>query len=103
MRHRVLILLSHLAWLLCCAAADASPLFDDESVLDVELRGPLSKTLRDNEERAERPFVLSIDGVDLDVMVRVRGKSRAETCRFPPLRLGFSNPADTVFEGPPWV
>ena len=95
----LLILLSHLAWLLCWGAADASPLFDDESVLDVELRGPLSKTLRDNEERTERPFILSTDGFDVDVMVRVRGKSRAETCRFPPLRLEFSNPADTVFEG----
>ena len=99
MRRWVPILLSHLAWLLCSAAAGASPLFDDDSLLELELRGPLRETLRDTEERAERPFVLSVDGKDLDVMVRVRGKSRAETCSFPPLRLDFSNPADPVFAG----
>jgi hypothetical protein len=74
-------------------------LFEGESVLDVELRGPLSTTLRDSTDRTERPFILTVDGADLDVMVRVRGKSRAETCRFPPLRLAFSNPTDTVFAG----
>ena len=99
MRRRVLILLSHLVWVLACAAADASSLFEGESVLDLELRGPLSQMLRDTEDRTERPFVLTVDGVDLDVMARVRGKSRAETCRFPPLRLEFSDAADTVFEG----
>ena len=99
MRRRVPILLSHLVLLLCGPLADASPLFDDDAVLEVELRGPLSETLRDTEERAERAFVLTVDGVDLDIMVRVRGKSRAETCRFPPLRLVFSKPADTAFAG----
>ena len=99
MRRWVPILLSHLACLLCWSSAGASPLFDDDAPLELELRGPLSETLRDTGERAERPFVLTVDGVDLDVMVRVRGKSRAETCRFPPLRLDFSSPADTVFAG----
>ena len=99
MRRWVLILLSHLAWLLCGPLADASPLFDDNSLLEVELRGPLSTTLRDTELRAERPFVLTVDGVDLDVMARVRGKSRVATCKFPPLRLKFVQPGDTVFAG----
>ena len=99
MRRWVPILLSHLAWLLCGAAAGASPLFEDDTVLELELRGPLSATLGDTGERAERPFVLTVEGVDLDIMARVRGKSRAETCSFPPLRLDFSNPADTVFAG----
>jgi hypothetical protein len=99
MRRWVPILLSHLACLLCWSVGDASPLFDEDALLEIELSGPLSDTLRDTEERAERPFVLTVDGVDLDVMVRVRGKSRAETCRFPPLRLDFSRPADTVFAG----
>jgi hypothetical protein len=88
-----------LAWLICWAAADAAPLFEDDTVLDIELRGPLRETLRDTQDRAERPFILTVDGVELEVMVRIRGKSRVETCRFPPLRLSFVNPAETVFAG----
>ena len=100
MHRRVLVLGSHLAWLLCWAAADASPLFEDDAVLDIELRGPLRETLRDTEDRAERPFVLTVDGKEIDVRVRVRGKSRVVTCRFPPLRLSFfDSPAHTVFAG----
>lgn len=99
MRRRIPILWSHLAWLLCWAPADASPLFEDDAVLDVELRGPLRATLRDTSDRAERPFVLAVDGEALDVRVRVRGKSRVVTCKFPPLRLSFDRPADTVFAG----
>ena len=90
---------SQLIWLLCFGVANASPLFDDDAVLDVELRGPLGETLGDVEGRTERPFVLGVDGADLDVMVRVRGKSRVVTCKFPPLRLKFDGPADTVFAG----
>lgn len=99
MRRHVLVLWSQLAWLLCWAAADASPLFEDDAVLDIELRGPLKATLNDTGDRAERPFVLSVDGKELDVGVRIRGKSRVVTCRFPPLRLSFDSPADTVFAG----
>ena len=99
MRRLVPLLLSQLAWLLCVAVADAAPLFEDDSVLDIELRGPLRATLRDDRDRAERPFILTVDGVELDVMVRIRGKSRVETCKFPPLRLSFADPADTVFAG----
>ncbi len=99
MRRHVLVPWSHLVWLLCWAAADASSLFEHDAVLDVELRGPLGETLRDATERAERPFVLAVDGRELDVKVRVRGKSRVVTCRFPPLRLSFGRPVDTVFAG----
>lgn len=99
MRRGVLVLWSHLAWLLCWAAADASPLFEDDSVLDIELRGPLRETLRDTSTRAERAFVLAVDGTELDVGVRVRGKSRVVTCRFPPLRLRLDGPGETVFAG----
>lgn len=99
MRRSVLILWSQLAWLFCWAVADASPLFDGNAVLDVELRGPLRATLRDDRNRAERPFILTVDATELDVMARVRGNSRVETCRFPPLRLRFANPPDTVFAG----
>ena len=99
MSRRVPVLWSHLVALLCCTGADASPLFDSNTVLDVELRGPLREMLRDDRDRAERPFTLTVDGVALDVMARVRGNSRVVTCKFPPLRLSFANPAGTVFAG----
>jgi hypothetical protein len=88
-----------LIWLLCLGVADASPLFDDDAVLHVELRGPLGAVLGGVQNRVEHPFVLSVDGADLDVTVRVRGKSRVVACEFPPLRLKFDGPDDTVFAG----
>ena len=99
MRRRVPILWSQLALLIFWASANASPLFEDDALLEIELRGPLGETLRDTGARSERPFKLTVDGEELDVMVRVRGKSRVETCRFPPLRLDFADPAGTVFAG----
>ena len=35
------------------------------------------------------PFVLSADGIDHNVQVRLRGHSRLEACKFPPLRINF--------------
>ena len=99
MRLAMLLRWSQLAWILVAGAVGASPLFDDDAVLDIELHGPIGETLDDTRNRAERPFSLVVNGVALDVMVRVRGKSRTIACRFPPMRLRFSNPADTVFAG----
>lgn len=80
---------------------NASPLFDDGTVLDVTLRGPLAAVFADTEERAERDFVLEVDGDEYPVKVRVRGKSRVRVCEFPPLRLNFrrANVSQTVFAG----
>jgi hypothetical protein len=81
----------------------ASPLFEDDSVLEIRLKGPLGTISRDrkDDDRVEHPFALSVDGRDIAVDVRVRGKSRTIVCRFPPLRLNFSGDAisDTVFAG----
>ena len=99
MRFATLLRWSQIAWLLVAGASGASPLFDDDAVLDIELRGPIGETLDDTRNRAERPFTLVVDGVALDVMVRVRGKSRTIACRFPPMRLRFTDPDDTVFAG----
>ena len=99
MRFATLLRWSQIAWLLVAGASGASPLFDDDAVLDIELRGPIAETLDDTRNRAERPFTLVVDGVALDVMVRVRGKSRTIACRFPPMRLRFTDPDDTVFAG----
>ena len=81
----------------------SSPLFDDNSVLDVMLSGPLRTLARDKKsaKRVEFPFMLSIDGTDIPMEVRVRGKSRTIVCGFPPMRLRFpaKGTSQTVFAG----
>ncbi|NNF40888.1 MAG: hypothetical protein HKN64_05875 [Woeseiaceae bacterium] len=87
--------------LLVCGASHAAMLFEDETILDITLAGPLSSVIDDTTEQRQRAFVLSADGKDIDVAVRIRGKSRVELCDFPPLRLNFSAGAarGSVFDG----
>lgn len=87
--------------LLVCSAGHTAALFEDDSVLEVTLRGPLSSVMDDISDRRERNFVLSAVGKDIDVAVRPRGKSRTELCDVLPLRLNFSPDAalDSVFIG----
>lgn len=86
-RRRVVLL----TWLLAPLATGASPLFDDSSILEVQLTGPLTSVLRGARQRVELPFTVTVDGVTTELEVRVRGKSRLKLCRFPPLRLNFSD------------
>lgn len=80
--------------------ASGPVLFDDSSVLEIELTGPLGAVLDDTEERKRRPMILRIGDRTLDVKVRVRGNSRLRVCKFAPLRVYFSDDtADTPFEG----
>jgi hypothetical protein len=81
--------------------ARATPLFEGQDVIDVQLTGPLHSVIRSKKSRNEYPFVLRSGGVDLDVDVRLRGKSRVKLCRFPPLRLNFdrSEPTQGLFAG----
>lgn len=102
MRRGILKFGSQIGLLLLCASAQASgALFGNDDVLDVELRGPLKATLRDNDKREERRFVLVHDGREIGVDVRMRGKSRATACYFPPLRMDFSGSETqgTPFDG----
>jgi hypothetical protein len=89
--------------LACCVPTWASPLFDDDTILDISLSGPLGtiSKQRQDDARIEHPFVLGIGGVDIPVMVRVRGHSRTHFCAFPPLRLRFHDPKteETPFLG----
>ena len=71
-------------------ASHGAVLFEDNAVLEISLIGPLTTLLEDQPSRAELPFVLRANGVDHAIAVRVRGKSRLEVCRFPPLRLKFA-------------
>lgn len=79
----------------------ATPLFEDDAVLDVTLRGPLSAVFQDTEQRRERNFSLGVGDAEFDIRARLRGKSRVVRCKFPPLRLNFSSSetVDSVFAG----
>lgn len=83
--------------------AFSSALFDNDSVIEIRLSGPLRTLARDKKsaDRVEYPFVLSVDGTDIPVDVRVRGKSRTIVCGFPPLRLRFpvEGTGQTAFAG----
>jgi hypothetical protein len=83
------------------ASGNASPLFEDDAVLQVKLSGPLSTLIKNKKNRVEYPFTLTIGANVIDMQVRVRGNSRLVVCRFPPLRLRFpeGDVTDTVFDG----
>ncbi len=87
--------------LLASGAGLASPLFENDEVVEITLEGPLATLIKDTEDRNEYPFVLTLAGTAIDVAVRVRGISRVQVCDFPPLRLNFSpsDTLDTVFSG----
>ena len=79
--------------------AQSSPLFGDDSVLDMQLSGPLSTLIEAKTDSQELPFTLHANGIEHRVAVRVRGKSRVRECKFPPLRINFSkdDTGPTVF------
>ncbi len=72
-------------------SATASPLFDGHDPLEVTLSGPLTTLFKYKKRRNEYPFEITAAGEKLNVQVRIRGKSRVEVCRFPPLRLNFAD------------
>ncbi len=100
--------------LLLVATADASPdvqadpLFASQATLDVEIEAPFGMIvdLRPNDEESPGKFrYKSDDGdfVELDIVVRTRGRARRtkEVCSFPPLRLNFrkSQVEGSLFDG----
>ncbi|MBT8069641.1 MAG: hypothetical protein KJO80_04350 [Gammaproteobacteria bacterium] len=96
---RYLILLFCLAGI--AGPVQATPLFDDDQPLKIELKGPLSTLIDNKEAREEKPFQLQVDGTQLALKVRTRGNSRMRVCTFPPLRFNFRKMENvgTVFEG----
>ncbi len=80
--------------------ANAAPLFDDEAVVDIQLVGPVATLIDSESTEDELPFTLRADGVDHEIQIRLRGKSRMRECSFPPLRLNFVASAveGTLFE-----
>lgn len=85
------------------AAAAENTLFEEDTVLQISLSGPLATISRNRADdvRQQHPFTLRVDGTDIPLTVRVRGKSRTVFCDFPPLRLRFEDAgtANTVFSG----
>jgi hypothetical protein len=94
-------LLGILIVLCACGTGQAASLFGDQAMLEVTLKGPLSSVTREPRKRPEHAFELEVDGRTVEVDVRMRGKSRAEYCGFPPLRLNFApdSAAGSVFTG----
>jgi len=92
-----------LAWVALNATPQlhASMLFEQDTPLDLTLTGPVRTLVADKEKRTEMPFTLEIDGHEIELTVRSRGKSRMHVCDFPLLRLNFeeSETAGTPFEG----
>lgn len=87
-----------LAFSLPCMARG---LFDDHSILEVTMTGPLNSLFRHKEDEQAFPFVLSVEGQEVQAMASVRGNSRKKVCRFPPIKLGFDQPGaeDNIFAG----
>ena len=83
------------------AAAGSGPvLFDNSSLLNIEITGPFGTVLDDTEQRKRQPMVLRIGDRTLKVKVRVRGNSRLRVCKFAPLRVYFGDDtAGTPFAG----
>ncbi len=86
--------------LLVVSSTSASPLFDSHEMLEVKLTGPIGQLAKQKEDK-ELPFTLRAEGLDHQIDVRLRGKSRRRVCRFPPLRFNFNeeDDRDSVFKG----
>jgi hypothetical protein len=87
---------------------DAAPLFEEDSVVQVTLKGPVTTLMRERPENDELPFVLTVSDAGgspttLDVKLRTRGNFRRDrrTCPFAPVRLNFKKKqlGNTVFAG----
>lgn len=78
-----------LAALLALPPLAAAPLFDDSSVIDASLEGPLRDLADRPDSRDQLPFTLRAGGDVHAIKVRLRGKSRLRVCDFLPLRLNF--------------
>lgn len=91
----LLLLLAHVSH------ASESSLFEDDTVLEIKLTGPLSSLFADKSDRKELPFSLHANDVEHSIKARVRGKSRRRECSFPPLRFNFKDEdtAQSIFRG----
>jgi len=80
-------------------------LFSSASTLEITLRAPWRRIVRERGEPVAHDATLELAGDDkrrIGLTVERRGKSRLEICSFPPIRLRFPDPATaagTPFDG----
>ena len=88
---------------LASAAAPAKPLFADNSIMRLTIKGPLSTLMR-NRQSSRLPGTMAVVGGEaLPVALSVRGITRrqSEVCDFPPLRVELQGaaPPTSLFAG----
>ena len=82
------------------AQSGAASLFEDSAALEVNVTGPFSSLLEEDDQKELR-FVLRANDVSHSIKMRLRGNSRRRVCDFPPLRINFKvdDTAQSIFEG----
>ena len=89
-------------------AADADPLFADDSILEVTITAPFKQIMRERPEEEYVPATfgyLDVDGIQrsFDIGIRTRGefRRRPDICPFAPLRVNFKKKQldETIFDG----
>jgi hypothetical protein len=97
-----------MVWVLLapCAASAQNTLFSSDEPLVMRLEAPLRKVFASRDDPQYQAARIELDGVrgeplSIDLRIRVRGKSRIEACRFPPLLLNFPSeqPEGSPFAG----
>ena len=85
------------------AAEPAKPLFADDSLIQVTLRGAIGRVASAEDRSRVVEGTLATGGESLPIRLSPRGitRLRKETCKFPPLRVDFSGtpPATSLFAG----
>ncbi len=79
----------------------AAPLFDGNSILEMELHGPRQELVKKRKQENDWPFRLITDASAQNVQIRARGNSRLRICKLPPLRVEFDGVENqqTAFDG----
>ena len=71
-----------LAFLCVAMHANASPMFDDNAVIDVELTGPIGSLIKKKDDRTEQPFVLKANGVEQQVRFAFAARAACASANF---------------------
>lgn len=93
-------------WLAASAAAaaePAKPLFADDQLIRITIRGPIGRVASAEDRSRIVPAALATGTESLPIRLSPRGitRLRKETCQFPPLRVDFTGapPAASLFAG----
>ena len=79
----------------------ASPLFDENSILEIELHGPRQEFVKERKQENDWPYKLATQTSTHNIQLRARGNSRLRICTLPPLRVEFNGVDNhqTIYEG----